>query len=134
MKRIYLTLVFICCLFNNPAVAEESGLKAQTQGEVAYVSGGIGSDEQNALQTVRAEYNLSLLFSVRGTGEYLSDIKVSITDSRGNTVLDTLSEGPMLLAKLKPGRYTVIADLEGQTAKRTAVVGNKRRTSISFIW
>jgi len=134
MKQFYLILIFTCSLFNNLAFGEESLLKAQTQGDVVFVSGGIGSDEQNALQTVRADYNLSLLFSVRGTGEYLSDIKVSITDSRGNMILETISEGPMLLAQLKPGRYTVIADLEGQTAQRTAVVGNKRRTSISFIW
>jgi hypothetical protein len=134
MKQLYLILIFTCSLFNHPAFGEESLLKAQTQGDVVFVSGGIGSDEQNALQTVRADYNLSLLFSVRGTGEYLSDIKVSITDSRGNMILETISEGPMLLAQLKPGRYTVIADLEGQTAQRTAVVGNKRRTSISFIW
>ena len=133
MKRLHLALILPCILFSFQVVAE-SMIKPQTQGEVTFVSGGVGGDERNAMQAIRADYNLSLLFSVQGSGEYLSDVKVSITDSKGNTFLETVSDGPMLLASLKPGRYTVTADLDGQVAhKKAAVVGNKR-TSLSFIW
>jgi len=133
MKRLHLALILPCILFSFQAVAE-SMIKPQTQGEVTFVSGGVGGDERNAMQAIRADYNLSLLFSVQGSGEYLSDVKVSITDSKGNTFLETVSDGPMLLASLKPGHYTVTADLDGQVAhKKAAVVGNKR-TSLSFIW
>ena len=133
MKRLHLALILPCILLSFQVVAE-SMIKPQTQGEVTFVSGGVGGDERNAMQAIRADYNLSLLFSVQGSGEYLSDVKVSITDSKGNTFLETVSDGPMLLASLKPGRYTVTADLDGQVAhKKAAVVGNKR-TSLSFIW
>jgi hypothetical protein len=133
MKRLHLALILPCILFSFQVVAE-SMIKPQTQGEVTFVSGGVGGDERNAMQAIRADYNLSLLFSVQGSGEYLSDVKVSITDSKGNTFLETVSDGPMLLASLKPGHYTVTADLDGQVAhKKAAVVGNKR-TSLSFIW
>ena len=109
-------------------------IKPQTQGEVSFVSGGVGGDERSAMQAIRADYNLSLLFSVQGSGEYLSDVKVSITDAKGNTLLETVSDGPMLLASLKPGHYNVSAELDGQVAHKKAMVGNKQRTSLSFIW
>lgn len=133
MKRLQLSLVLSCILFSFQ-VAADSVLKPQTQGEVTFVSGGVGGDERNAMQALRADYNLSLLFSVQGSGEYLSEVKVSITDKNGNTFLDTVSDGPMLLASLKPGHYTVTAEVDGQVAhKKATVVGNKR-TSLSFIW
>lgn len=133
MKRLQLTLILSCILFSFQAIAE-SLVKPQTQGDVTFVSGGVGGDERSAMQAIRADYNLSLLFSVQGSGEYLSDVKVSITDSKGNTFLETVADGPMLLASLKPGHYTVTTELDGQVAhKKATVVGNKR-TSLSFIW
>lgn len=132
MKKLHIALILPCVLFNTLAVAEQFLIKPQTQGEVTFVSGGVGIDEQNALQAMRDDYNLNLLFSVKETGEYLSDVKVHITDSSGNTVLETVSDGPMLFAKLKPGRYKITVDLNGQVIHKTAIVGGKQRTSLSF--
>jgi hypothetical protein len=122
-------------LFSFPAVAEEELIKPQTQGEVTFVNGGVGGDEQNAMQALRADYNLHLLFSIKGTGEYVSDVKVRIADSSGNILLETVSDGPMLFARLKPGRYRVTVDRDGQVVKRTAIVASTtKRTSLSFTW
>ncbi|MEQ1485672.1 carboxypeptidase regulatory-like domain-containing protein [Methyloglobulus sp.] len=107
MKRLQLTLILSCILFSFQAIAE-SLVKPQTQGDVTFVSGGVGGDERSAMQAIRTDYNLSLLFSVQGSGEYLSDVKVSITDSKGNTFLETVADGPMLLASLKPGRIPLL--------------------------
>jgi hypothetical protein len=70
---------------------------------------------------------------VQGTGEYLSDVKVTITDSRGNVFLETVADGSKLFANLKPGHYIVTANQNGRVAQKTATVGN-RRTSLSFTW
>jgi len=134
MKRLHLALILPCVLFSFPAVAEQVLIEPQTQGEVTFVSGGVGGDERNEMQAMRADYNLSLLFSIRGTGEYLSDVKVLITDASGNIFLEALSEGPMLFAKLKPGRYIVNVDRDGQIIHKRATVGDKKRTSLSFSW
>ena len=133
MKKCRLALIHTLILFSLQATAE-SILKPQTQGDVTFVSGGVGVDERNEMQAIRAEYNLSVLFSVQSTGEYLSGVKVSIVDSKGNLLLETVSDGPMLLAKLKPGRYNINAELEGQIAQKKANVEGNKRTSISFIW
>ena len=133
MKRLHLVLVLPCVLFGLPALADPPALKPQTQGGVSFVSGGVGGDEQAAMQAVRGEYNLSLLFSVQG-GEYLSDVDVRITDARGNTYLETRSDGPKLFAKLKPGRYVVSVEQNGQAMRKTVTVGGGQGASLSFAW
>ncbi|MDO9048133.1 MAG: carboxypeptidase regulatory-like domain-containing protein [Methylobacter sp.] len=132
MKRLYLALIFLCMLISFSVGAEEFIIKPQTQGEVMFVTGGVGENERNAMQAMRAEYNLSLLFSVKDTGEYLSDVKVRIADSRGNTLMESVSDGPMLFAKLKPGRYIVSADRDGQVIHKKIMV--KQQTALSFTW
>ncbi|MDD4904663.1 MAG: carboxypeptidase-like regulatory domain-containing protein [Methylobacter tundripaludum] len=134
MKRLRLVLILANILFCFPAFAEQSLIKPQSQGEVTFVSGGVGVDEQNAMQTMRADFNLHLLFSVKGTGEYVSDVTVRIADSSGNVLLESVSDGPMLFAKLKPGRYIVTVDRDGQAIRKTVKVGGPQRTSLSFTW
>lgn len=134
MKRLFVALFLPCMLLALPAIAEQSLLEPQKQGEVTFVSGGVGADEQKAMQAMRADYNLSLLFSEQGTGAYVSGVKVRITDSGGNAFLETVSDGPKLFAKLKPGRYIVSVDRDGQLSRKAAKVGGKQMTSLSFTW
>lgn len=134
MKRVRRAIVFPWLFLSFLAFAEAPLIKPQTQGEVSFVSGGVGGDERAAMQAMRADYNLSLLFSVAGTGEYLSDVKVSIKDANGNNFLDTVSDGPMLFARLKAGRYLVSADNNGQVIHKTATVKGRRLTSLAFVW
>ncbi len=135
MRRLHLAFILPCILFSFPAVAKQELIKPQTQGEVTFVNGGVGSDEQNAMQALGPDYNLHLLFSINGTGEYVSDVKVLIVDSSGNILLETVSDGPMLFAKLKPGRYSVTVDRDGQVVKNTATLASTtKRTSLSITW
>lgn len=134
MKRLHLALILPCVLSGFPALAEQPALAPQTQGEVGFVSGGVGGDEQRAMQAMRADYNLGLLFSVQGSGEYLSGVKVRITDASGKVFLETVSDGPKLFAKLKPGRYLVTADRDGQAIERKATVGGGQMTALSLAW
>ncbi|MDD5266481.1 MAG: carboxypeptidase regulatory-like domain-containing protein [Methylococcales bacterium] len=134
MKKLCLALILPCVLFSLSSIAEESAIQPQTQGKVTFVTGGVGIDERNALDASRANYNLSLLFSVKGTGDYLSDVKIRITDLKGNVFLETVSDGPKLFAKLPPGRYIVIVDLNGETYRKTVSVRGKHNTSLYFTW
>lgn len=133
MKKLYLALALPYLLFSFSALAEQSEMQPQSQGDVTFVSGGVGGDEQNALRAMQSDYNLNLLFSVQGTGEYLSDVQVTITDTKGNVFLETVADGPKLFANLKPGRYIVMANQDGRVVRKTATVGN-HRTSLSFTW
>ncbi len=134
MKRLRLALILPCIVFGLPALAEQALIKPQTQGEVTFVSGGVGVDEQNAMQAIRADYNLNLLFSIKETGKYVSDVKVYVADSKGNTVLESVSDGPMLFARLKPGGYTITVDREGQVIHKKITIRGTQGTSLVFSW
>jgi len=106
----------------------------QTQGDVTYVSGGIGSDEQHALRSARPNFNLHLLFHEPG-GAYLAKIDVVITDDRGVKVLDAFSNGPYFMAKLQPGRYRIsVDDGRGRPQVRQVTVPARGAASASFSW
>ncbi|MDE3059486.1 MAG: carboxypeptidase regulatory-like domain-containing protein [Pseudomonadota bacterium] len=96
-------------------------LEVQHQGDIAYINGGIGDEEEAQLKDTGKSYNLHLLISAV-TGEYVSDTHVRVLDSKGNEVLSVDNAGPYLYAKLPPGRYTVeAANATSGTAKKATV-------------
>jgi hypothetical protein len=134
MKKIHLALILPCILLGLPAIAQQTSLVPQAQGEVTFVSGGVGGEEREAMKAMRADYNLSLLFSVKGSGEYISDAKIIIKDSSGAVRLETVSDGPMLYAKLKPGRYSISADRDGHILGQKVSISGNKLTYVSFAW
>ena len=114
--------------------AEETLLVTQTQGDISFISGGVGGDERDAMQAISKNYNLNLLFSLDGSGEYLSDVQVRIKDTAGNSLLDTVADGPMFFAKLKPGRYDLNVEQSGHSIEKTIVIDGKQRSRLSLSW
>lgn len=108
-------------------------MQPHSQGNVTFITGGVGIDEREALDATHANYNLSLLFS-ESSGDYLSDVKVRITDSSNNVVLETVADGPKLFAKLPSGLYTVTAEAKGKAQQKTVTVTNNHQPAVSFVW
>ncbi|KWE50786.1 hypothetical protein WL76_20580 [Burkholderia ubonensis] len=107
------------------------------EGQVAYVSGGIGSDQSAALKQQMRDYSLVLEFAGRtggGSNDYLADIPVSVTDAHGRQVLSTVTEGPFLMAALPAGRYSVTATYNGQTQRRSVQVQASSHVHEVFLW
>ena len=106
----------------------------KTENNVSYITGGVGKDEQELANAIgRFGYNVQLVFAEQQTGAYLADVRVRLADTKGSVVLETVTDGPMLLAKLPPGRYQVMAEVRGQT--RTATVdatGGAKR--VTMLW
>lgn len=102
MKK-YLTIIFILLL-----ATPDRSTEAAMNDAAAHISGGIGEGGMEQMKARESEYNLKLLL-VNERGEYLADVKVTISDSKGNIVLDTTTEGPVLLARLQPGSYHISA-------------------------
>jgi hypothetical protein len=106
----------------------------QNSGGVSYMTGGVGLDEAAAIKAAEKDFNLSLMFAKNKRGEYLSDIKVSIADKAGKTVLKVVSDGPMLLVRLPAGVYKVSANHEGKTLMKAVQVEAKGVTRAAFVW
>lgn len=109
----------------------------EMQGNVSFMSGGVGDDEAAAMKSAAAGYPLELHFVQKATprDEFLADVKVRITDRRSrNVVLDTVAKGPFLLAKLPSGTYIIEADHVGVVKRQTIEVRAGRHARSVFMW
>ncbi|MBM3115506.1 hypothetical protein [Jeongeupia naejangsanensis] len=122
---------FLAVLLAGSVWAE--ALPVQTQGNVSYVSGGVGDEEVAALRAVQGSYNLHLLF-VGSNGHYLSGTRVVVKNAKSEAVLDAESTGPYFYAKLPAGRYSVSASNDGQTQTRSLQLGTKGGKQTTFRW
>jgi hypothetical protein len=133
-RRILFGLVALST-FAASALADEVTLPAErNQGSVTYISGGIGKDESDAMKQAASRYSLAIEMASPASprAQYVADVKIDIRDQRGATVLSTISDGPMLLANLPPGRYTVTAAKGGTSQQRSIVVGSGTRPRVMF--
>jgi len=106
-----------------------------SQGSVSFVSGGVGEDQSQTFKSMARDYPLELMFVTKGSpNRYLADVKVQIKDKSGNVVLDTTSNGPFLLAKVPPGKYTITAESEGGVKRQTVQVGGGKTQRAVFVW
>jgi hypothetical protein len=138
-KRV-LAMVSMTCAALGVALPAWSGgtsLPAEEkQGSIAYVSGGIGSEEAKAMERAAKNYPLSLEFVVRAQprDEFTSNVKVMVKDSAGKVVLDTVSKGPFLLARLPSGKYVVTAAQGGEPKTHRVHVEQGSNKRVIFEW
>jgi hypothetical protein len=128
-------LVFLAALFAAGTVsAQEPVPQPRTEGGITFISGGVGMEERDALKKVEGDYNLRLLFAAQGSGEFVADVKVTIRDTKGKTVLEVASVGPRFFAKLTPGSYKITAENNGTAMTRAVRISPKRSVSQAFYW
>jgi len=101
--------------------------------DVPYISGGAGADAREELLAQEKEYNLKIVAAEK-SGDYLAGVKVVIESARKAQVLDTTMEGPILLAKLAQGTYTIRATSDGQTLTRTVTIAAQGLRQVDFRW
>lgn len=121
----------------NAAAAQMSHLPAtQTQGDISYLSGGIGVTEAHAMEHAAKRYPLELEFvqKAKPKDEYLANIKVQVKDAHDKVVLDTTANGPFLLAKMPAGKYAVSADHDGRVQHREIEITPREHRHVVFAW
>ncbi|HUJ01825.1 MAG TPA: hypothetical protein VLY46_16405 [Usitatibacter sp.] len=108
----------------------------QHQGNITYMSGGIGLSESHAMRREASQFPLELLFVSRHgkRDDYLADMPVTIRDAQGDTVFQGRSDGPYFLAKLPAGRYTVISTDHGRRVTRHVTVKRHGTQRVVFEW
>jgi len=117
MKRLAISFASLL-MISSSVYALESG---------AVITGGIGEESENAIERIEDSYNTKLVFTGEG-GAYLADVSVNIRDSHGDPVISGISEGPLMLANLKPGNYLVEARKDGQKEMRKIQVSDNLKT------
>src|SRR5262245_40042387 len=140
MKRLHLVmgLFTVSLLTSLPTFTAALGTlpPRQTRGTVTYRSGGIGYEEAQAFAAASTHYPLALEFATKHAphAAFLADVRVIIKDVRGQSILETHSDGPFLLAKLPAGYYTVTAEQQGQLVTRNVHVTPAKSAHVLFLW
>ncbi|ARP87009.1 carboxypeptidase-like regulatory domain-containing protein [Bordetella genomosp. 9] len=108
----------------------------QTQGNVQYVTGGVGLDESTAMKAAEKDYPLTLVFAQKQGDQnvYTADVPVTITDNKGATVLQATTNGPYMLVKLPPGQYTIRSTYNGTEKVQRATVAPGSHARSVFEW
>jgi hypothetical protein len=107
---------------------------------IEYMSGGIGKDEAQFMETVSPRWAATLEFAVKDASnangsDFTANVKVRVLDAAtGKPLLSAQSEGPFLLARLDPGRYEVEATLNGQMQKQELTVRVGEPSKATFVW
>jgi len=96
------------------------------------ISGGVSLNARDSLRTQERDANVKLVFALN-TGNYIADVHVKVVDSKGKVVIDDMSNGPWLLAKLPSGSYTATATYNGKAVTQRFSAGSGLRTT-QFRW
>ncbi len=95
---------------------------------MAYVDGGATPLQCSQALGLGREMNLGLAFQYGPDAAALSDVRLTLTDEFGQTVLDLDSAGPLVFAQLEPGRYRARASVRGVWLRREVqIVGDERQ-------
>ena len=103
---------------------------------IQYITGGIGSEESEAMLELGKKWPLVLEFSQAHPQRplWVADVTVKIIDQKKKVVFDAMSDGPILLVDLAPGNYELQLSFEGKPLKRTVKIEENKPVKLSVTW
>lgn len=90
------------------ATEAEMPITQKSPDGIVYITGGIGDEERDELKALESSYNTRVVL-IAAQGEFMSELALRILDQSGKEVLRLENAGPILLANLPNGSYTVEA-------------------------
>jgi len=102
---------------------------------VTFVTGGIGKEEADAMRADAPNYALELVFvrKVDNRAEFVSDVRLRIADQNERVVVERAA-GPIVLAQVPNGTYTIVAEFGGQTRTQRVALSPGRHEKITMVW
>lgn len=128
------TTVAMFCLLLAGAPSAVRASDVECWGEVLYVSGGVGVEEREDLLLKVPDANLRVTTAEQGSGAFLAAAELEIIDDCGVARIAIRLDGPIFLAKLKPGRYQLRLTHDGRLQTRLVTVPATGQRSEYFYW
>ena len=127
-----MSIALIAALNSSPVLADNFLPDVQQQGEIYYITGGIGDEETSAMQSERGDYNLQIMNADK-QGHFSGYPHIIITDMQHNELLNADS-GPLFYTNLPSGRYIVEGSSMGQTKSQNIVISGAKTSHVRFVW
>jgi hypothetical protein len=134
LSRVLLSACLV--LFSSLSLAQADIPEAKVSQGIEYISGGIGSEESDAMLALGKKWPLVLEFSQDHPQRplWVADVTVKILDQKKKVIFEALSEGPIMLLKMNPGKYDAEYSFEGKVLKRSLVVEEGKFQKQSVVW
>jgi hypothetical protein len=116
------------------AAGAVAAVEVSAAGDARWISGGVSQEERLDMLMLLPDYNLRVLTAAEKSGEYLADARVVVRDATGGVVLETVLDGPFLLANLPPGKYELRATYGGKSQVRTITIPASGRREVFLYW
>lgn len=134
LKQWSLTTIMVLAIFSSAtSFADEITIQQDAHG-VDYVTGGIGSEEVEAMESFKKQFNLYFLFSEGKVGRVIDDINISISDSKNQPVFALEHAAPRLLLNLPTGKYQVTASYLGSEQRYRFMHDAKKHQRVILNW
>jgi hypothetical protein len=129
------TALLFAATSSGAAIAQPAPASLRAAG-IDYLNGGIGTDEADRMRQMGAEYPVQMTFAERNQGqdEFVADVHLRVTDSRGETLVDLPEQGPIFLLQVPPGTYTIEAERQGDVKTRRIEVAPGCHDRVGFEW
>ena len=108
----------------------------RTRGNIAFISGGVGEDEANAMQTMSKNWPLSIEFKRNLTCEEpsVAQVNLRILGANSEPIFESIINGPMFLGRLMPGNYGLSATKGEVTQTRDIQIYEGKSLHIVISW
>ncbi len=114
------------------AWATNASLQEQKQGDITYITGGIGDSETKALRKSKTHYTLRVMNADK-TGHFAGETRITISDADGALLLDTAT-GPIFYANLPEGHYLLKSFNGEQIKQQEVIIKHGKPVDIRFSW
>lgn len=112
-----------------PAAELPPPTPSATGSNVTFITGGVGETERSQINEISEAFNLRVI-TAKTNGDYLSGVNLTIRNEKGTPMLSTVTQGPLLLAQLPPGKYTVTANLGSEVRQEVVTVDRARQAVV----
>lgn len=143
MKRIHTPQRTLLYTLATAAVLAMSTVTAQAQDELVlvepvqstmFINGGIGKGDQAYMSKIAKDWPLRMVFSAKTDNEYVADVRLLVTNTRGTPVLQLAGAGPITYAQLPAGHYRIYATHNGKVETRAVTLDGKTGHEVVFHW
>lgn len=131
-SKYVFAVVVVAALQVSPVFADNFLPDLQQQGEIYYLTGGIGAEETSAMESEKKDYNLQVINADK-QGHFSGYPHIVIRDMQHNELLSA-DGGPLFYTNLPKGHYIVEGSSMKQAKSQHVVISDNKPTRVRFVW
>ena len=109
---------------------------AQHSEGIAYISGGVGDGESEAILAEAKQWPVLLELSQleSGRGVWIFGAQIKLINQQQKVIFSAQADGPYMLINLTPGDYEILATYQGVEQKRALTVKADSSQKLNIFW